>query len=217
MRRVSEAWDDAFAFVESVGRSALSESAALWTEARGTGAAAESARHRLVLANLPLVLKVVRDRRWTPYPDTFQSGLLGLLGAVARYDPSRGSFSTYAYACIVCAIRADRYGSYLRSDDRLLGVAPAVAVSSAVDGGYDAVDRADAGAFVRAQVAALPARECAVLTLRYGLDGGGRRTLDEVGRALDPVVSAERVRQIEASAKGRLAGRLTRRARREVA
>ena len=37
-----------------------------------------------------------------------------------------------------------------------------------------------------------------VLTLRFGLDGGGEKTLEEVGKALN--VTRERIRQIEAKA-----------------
>jgi len=49
----------------------------------------------------------------------------------------------------------------------------------------------------------LPERERTVLQLRYGLDGGGARTLDDVGAHFG--VSRERVRQIEADALARLA------------
>ncbi|MEV5829192.1 sigma-70 family RNA polymerase sigma factor [Spirillospora sp. NPDC052242] len=41
----------------------------------------------------------------------------------------------------------------------------------------------------------LPEREAAVLTLRFGLDGDGPRTLDEIGR--DYGVTRERIRQLE--------------------
>jgi RNA polymerase sigma factor (sigma-70 family) len=48
----------------------------------------------------------------------------------------------------------------------------------------------------------LPAAERQVLRLRFGLDGQGERTLDEVGRALG--VSADRARQVQAAALARL-------------
>lgn len=48
----------------------------------------------------------------------------------------------------------------------------------------------------------LTEREKDVIMLRYGLDGDEPRTLEEVGRALE--VTRERVRQIEASALGKL-------------
>ncbi|WP_040792549.1 sigma-70 family RNA polymerase sigma factor [Nocardia paucivorans] len=53
-----------------------------------------------------------------------------------------------------------------------------------------------------AALAALAEREAQVLTLRYGLDGGEPRTLEQVGRLLG--VSRERIRQIEAKAMAKL-------------
>jgi RNA polymerase primary sigma factor len=44
-------------------------------------------------------------------------------------------------------------------------------------------------------LSALPERERQVIELRFGLDGGQPRTLDEVGRAIG--VTRERIRQIE--------------------
>jgi RNA polymerase primary sigma factor len=44
-------------------------------------------------------------------------------------------------------------------------------------------------------LSALPARERRVVELRFGLDGGQPRTLDQVGRAFG--VTRERIRQIE--------------------
>jgi len=44
----------------------------------------------------------------------------------------------------------------------------------------------------------LPERLRTIITLRYGLDGNGRRTLDEAGKAVG--VSKERLRQLEAKA-----------------
>lgn len=57
------------------------------------------ARNRFVCANLRLVVKVA-DRysgRWMSLADRVQEGNLGLLRAVERFDPQRGTrFSTYA-------------------------------------------------------------------------------------------------------------------------
>ncbi|HXL44948.1 MAG TPA: sigma-70 domain-containing protein, partial [Gaiellaceae bacterium] len=44
-------------------------------------------------------------------------------------------------------------------------------------------------------LSALPERERSVIELRFGLDGGQPRTLDQVGRALG--LTRERIRQIE--------------------
>jgi RNA polymerase primary sigma factor len=48
----------------------------------------------------------------------------------------------------------------------------------------------------------LPDRERTVLELRYGLNDGQRRTLEEVGRSLG--ITRERARQIEGEALRRL-------------
>jgi RNA polymerase sigma factor (sigma-70 family) len=48
----------------------------------------------------------------------------------------------------------------------------------------------------------LEARERAVLRMRYGLDDGTPRTLDEIGRAFG--LSRERIRQIERETMAKL-------------
>jgi RNA polymerase sigma factor (sigma-70 family) len=54
------------------------------------------------------------------------------------------------------------------------------------------------GGYVEAALAGLTERETAVIRLRFGLDRGEGRTLEEVGSALG--FSRERARQIEAKA-----------------
>jgi RNA polymerase nonessential primary-like sigma factor len=62
------------------------------------------------------------------------------------------------------------------------------------------------GALMRAQLQGvlntLDAREAAVVRMRYGLDGGQPRTLDEIGRAFK--LSRERIRQIERETMAKL-------------
>ena len=48
---------------------------------------------------------------------------------------------------------------------------------------------------MRHALEALPERERQVIVMRYGLNGGRPRTLEEVGRAFN--VTRERIRQIE--------------------
>ena len=57
---------------------------------------------------------------------------------------------------------------------------------------------------LRRALASLPDRERDVLLLRYGLDGGDPRTLEQIGRHLS--LTRERVRQLELDALRRLAG-----------
>jgi RNA polymerase primary sigma factor len=59
---------------------------------------------------------------------------------------------------------------------------------------------------LREQLAHLPPRESAIIAMRYGLDSGEARTLEEVGRMFK--VSRERIRQIQDSALAKLRRRL---------
>jgi RNA polymerase primary sigma factor len=56
---------------------------------------------------------------------------------------------------------------------------------------------------LRSAVGELPARERDVIRLRYGIDGGEPRSLEDIGRTLG--LTRERVRQIESHALARLA------------
>ncbi|NMB35560.1 MAG: sigma-70 family RNA polymerase sigma factor [Firmicutes bacterium] len=80
----------------------------------------DRAREKLASYNLPLVHSICR--RYPPetveYDDIFQEGCIGLLQALKKYDPSRGTkFSTYAVPFILGMIR-----SYLRQNGHLLKV-----------------------------------------------------------------------------------------------
>ena len=62
--------------------------------------------------------------------------------------------------------------------------------------------RADAHASCSSVLDTLEAREAAVVRMRYGLDGGQPKTLDEIGRAFK--LSRERIRQIERETMAKL-------------
>src|SRR5438552_3631110 len=58
-----------------------------------------SARDHMVRANLRLVVNIARGytTRGLPFQDLIEEGNLGLMHAVERFDPTRGTrFSTYA-------------------------------------------------------------------------------------------------------------------------
>jgi RNA polymerase primary sigma factor len=67
----------------------------------------------------------------------------------------------------------------------------------------DAVDEAHRLNTLSGALEALPERRRRVLVLRYGLDGGDARTLDDIARELG--LTRERVRQIEVETLGQLA------------
>jgi RNA polymerase sigma factor (sigma-70 family) len=60
---------------------------------------------------------------------------------------------------------------------------------------FDTVLQTLKNACVLEAVSALPERERTALVLRYGLDGGDPRTLEEVGKLMS--ITRERVRQLE--------------------
>jgi RNA polymerase sigma factor (sigma-70 family) len=71
--------------------------------------AGEAARQHLITANLPLVAHVVGRRRMVSelgMQDQFQEGVIGLIEAVDRFDPDRGTrLSTYAVPWITGRIQ----------------------------------------------------------------------------------------------------------------
>jgi len=87
--------------------------------AREIQAGSAEARQRMVEANLRLVISIARRYRCRglSFEDLVQEGILGLMAAIARYDPERGyRFSTYATHWIRQAIgRAiDNQGRLIR-------------------------------------------------------------------------------------------------------
>jgi len=71
-----------------------------------------------------------------------------------------------------------------------------------LEGPEAALDRAELREQIRRALATLPPRDAEALRLRFGLDDGVERTLEEVGVALD--VMRERARQLEARALRKL-------------
>jgi RNA polymerase sigma factor (sigma-70 family) len=73
----------------------------------------------------------------------------------------------------------------------------------ALEAGPDELmEQQERSALIQQVLATLTKREAGVLTLRYGLDGNGERTLHEVGQHF--AVTQERIRQIEGKAMRKL-------------
>ncbi len=228
--------------------------------------AGERARHDLITANLRLVVSIAKrfTRPSMPLADAIQSGNIGLMKAVERFDHTRGfKFSTYATWWIRQAISraaaeesrnirlpahtiehlarirrterelmaelrheptvaeiAERLGESadrvaellhigrdttsldlpLRSDSDHTYADDLAAENS--DDPSDSLEREYLRDAVRTVISDLPARDQAVMCMRFGLDGSGGATLEEVGRAFQ--ITRERVRQIEVRTLSRL-------------
>ncbi len=196
-------------------------------EERALGAALragqDAARHRLVLANLRLVVTIAG--RWAPlapptldFEDLAQEGVVGLLDAARRFEPQRGyRFSTYATWWITHrvqqAVQRARRARWLPNHE---APAPRSLPVGTLDGPLAKIlpDRGGTpetatlarlrGQRLLAALRSLPAREVTILW-RHRVDG---ETLTQIGRDLG--LSRERVRQLEALAIRRLRRRLQR-------
>ena len=120
--------------------------------------------------------------------------------------PTKGAASPWD-AAKLAAVRGAMRVVAVDSLDRPIGDgdAPERCLGACLPARADTAAEAHAhilGDALRAAVATLPPRARAVIALRYGLDDGQHRTLEEVGGIFG--VSRERVRQIEAEALRKL-------------
>jgi RNA polymerase primary sigma factor len=189
-----------------------------------------AARGRLLEANLRLVVWTARryNGMGLDFADLVQEGNVGLMRAVERYDPDRGSFAACARWWIRQAIcralstqsrlmrvplRLAESSEFRRSELAPLSLAEPVGDDVVLadvlsdDGAQDPARAVgeDPVPMMREAVASLEERRRRLLELRFGLDGGGERTLAQVAGELG--VSAERVRRIEERALWQLSAR----------
>jgi RNA polymerase primary sigma factor len=120
--------------------------------------------------------------------------------------PTKGAAAPWDAAKLAAVRQAIRVAS-VASLDRPVGDddAPEHTLGACLPAPADTAAEANAhilGEALRAAVATLPPRERELIALRYGLDDGQHRTLEEVGGIFG--VSRERVRQIEVEALRKL-------------
>ena len=180
------------------GGSSLHAEATLYRTAQ---AGSPESLDRLLRQHEGLVRQIVAHQQLCglPFEEALQAGRIGLWRAIEGYDPQRGTrFSTYAYPAIIRqvwgAVRRKCAWERRQVPEELLGV-------------YFEASRADEGqkaeweaveASLRGMVAGLPERQAEVIRRRYGLEGGARQTLAEIGGEWG--VSRQRVYQVEEAA-----------------
>jgi RNA polymerase sigma factor (sigma-70 family) len=100
--------------------------------------AGRQAWHDFLLANLRLVWKLVgreSGRAGLPIDDLFQEGFLALAGALQRFDPARGRFSTFATVRVrqrLAEAAAGRLGALALTDSRAMHLRRARGVEGAM-------------------------------------------------------------------------------------
>lgn len=180
---------------------------------RAGGAEASAARERLIRHNLRLVAHVTKKyyAATAAQDDLISIGTIGLIKAVDTFDPQRASkFSSYASRCIENELRmelrrARREGPQVSLQEPLEGSGGQLTLADTLPDPSvmedDCEQRVDA-ARLRKLLQKLPAQDCELLTLRYGLDGAAPRTQQEVATRFG--VSRSYVSRMEKRALGRL-------------
>lgn len=192
----------------------------------------ESAREQLVKSNMKLVVKIANSYRnyGMEFEDIVSNGVLGLLKAIEVFDATKGDFSPCASVWInkyirmgfdtgrsVHTKRYDRMTEEERSSCVVESLNEKVGdgetefadrLASTVPTPSEAVEKASSLEALRDAINALDSREQLIVRSRYGLDGHGVLTLEQLASKLN--CTRERVRQLEALACNKLRRRLER-------
>ena len=155
-------------------------------------AAAQLERQRRIERHLPLVRALARPfaGRGEPLEDLVQVGTIGLIKAVDRYDPARGSLAAYAAPTIrgeILRYLRDRPAPVRvpRAEQRRGAAAVALPLDerlpAAGAGGEAELERGESRALVAAALRALEPRERRLLGLRYAAGLSQRGIAVELG------------------------------------
>ena len=179
----------------------------------------EGAREQLVRGNMKLVVKIANSYRnyGMEFEDIVSNGVLGLLKAIEVFDATKGDFSPCASAWINKYIRMgfdtgrsvhtkrydrmteeERSSCVVESLNEKVGdgeVEIADRLASTVPTPSEAVEKASSLEALRDAINALDGREQLIVRSRYGLDGHGELTLEQLASKLN--CTRERVRQLE--------------------
>jgi len=177
--------------------------------------------HALFYANRGLMSKVVHDLG-LPFDAKRSAAEKGLVKAVEAYKPqhhSRATFATFAYPIIRREVVKD--GAY-RKDGKALFAdimqvsldAPhpfiegqtmmASVADTTIPSPSEQAHEEDLSKSIMDVLETLPEKQREALIVRFGLDGGGARTLEETGERMG--LTRERVRQMEKMAMEKLSG-----------
>ena len=188
------------------------------------------ATERMVESNMRLVVWYARRYRSSglPWEDLLQEGTVGLLRAVQKFDYRMGNkFSTYAvwwirqaisravfndarlirvpvhawdgqsYSHELTGVVRDPVSMDVLEASLPLGIESALSATDSIDSDDWSVQED-----IEQALAMLTVREGDIIRRRFGLDGQGGATLEEIGREYN--VTRERIRQIEAKALRKL-------------
>jgi RNA polymerase primary sigma factor len=164
-------------------------------------------KNQIIRANLRLVVSIAK-RHVGPSNNFFElvsDGNMSLIRAVEKFDYARGNkFSTYASWAIMKNFARTIPEENYRRDRFVTGheeMFEAAADTRTDEHEYESAQKRNQEA-VKGMLGRLDDRERRIIVSRYGINGAGEQTLEQLGRELG--ITKERVRQIESRAQDKL-------------